>query len=222
MIFPALLVALFFATLNFNHRVLYAPSDYQNEENFLRSLPRATYAEKIHKIEEEIAESGETDKAIIQSTSSGDSASSISYQDVVKRSGQATYLLAEDQIFRKLQNEYSSDIQREVRLGDVRGGYIFDGIVRDKGVTTIIEVRFVRSNFMLVKLRESLRRIQESAKFLPAEQGANFRVLLAIASGEDSPSQDRMAVEIDRFRNEFPFPIEVRFYKIADLEREFA
>lgn len=36
--FPTLLVALFFVTLNFNPKVLYAPSDFKDEENFLRTL----------------------------------------------------------------------------------------------------------------------------------------------------------------------------------------
>ena len=35
MLFPVLLVVLFFITLNFNHRVLYAPSDFANESHFL-------------------------------------------------------------------------------------------------------------------------------------------------------------------------------------------
>ncbi len=35
MIFPIILVILFFLTLNFNHKKLYAPSDYQNDSSFL-------------------------------------------------------------------------------------------------------------------------------------------------------------------------------------------
>lgn len=38
MLFPASLVALFFITLNFNPRVLYAPSDFKDDENFLLAL----------------------------------------------------------------------------------------------------------------------------------------------------------------------------------------
>ncbi len=34
-VFPGALVLLFFATLNFNHRVLYAPSDYRADSSFL-------------------------------------------------------------------------------------------------------------------------------------------------------------------------------------------
>lgn len=38
MLFPVGLVLFFFATLNFNPRVLYAPSDFKDEENFLAAL----------------------------------------------------------------------------------------------------------------------------------------------------------------------------------------
>lgn len=33
-LFPTLLIILFFGTLNFNTKVIYAPSDYKNDENF--------------------------------------------------------------------------------------------------------------------------------------------------------------------------------------------
>jgi hypothetical protein len=36
--FPTLLVVAFFATLNFNPKVLYAPSDFRTDDNFLRVL----------------------------------------------------------------------------------------------------------------------------------------------------------------------------------------
>ena len=35
MLFPTLIVVLFFVTLNFNAKVLYAPADFRNEENYL-------------------------------------------------------------------------------------------------------------------------------------------------------------------------------------------
>ncbi len=38
MLFPALLVSLFFWTLNRNHHVLYAPSDFEDEEHFMKTL----------------------------------------------------------------------------------------------------------------------------------------------------------------------------------------
>ncbi|WP_226571259.1 hypothetical protein [Mangrovibacter yixingensis] len=37
MIFPSLLVLLFFVTLNFNHVALYAPSDYNDDRGFMQA-----------------------------------------------------------------------------------------------------------------------------------------------------------------------------------------
>ena len=45
MLFPVLLVIFFFVTLNFNHRVLYAPSDFRDEQHFLDAM-RGEYAAK--------------------------------------------------------------------------------------------------------------------------------------------------------------------------------
>lgn len=102
------------------------------------------------------------------------------------------------------------------------GRYFFDGIVREKGTTTVIEVKYVRRVFWpVMQLRDTLSRIQESTKLLPKEQTENFRVLLALASDEGSVIQERVVAQIDRFRSEFAFPIEVRFYNLAELEHEF-
>lgn len=49
MLFPAVLVILFFITLNFNAKVLYAPSDFKDEENFLDTLGVSKNLEKIQK-----------------------------------------------------------------------------------------------------------------------------------------------------------------------------
>jgi hypothetical protein len=46
MLFPVLLVLLFFATLNFNPHVLYAPSDFKEEQNFLDALRKGRKLDK--------------------------------------------------------------------------------------------------------------------------------------------------------------------------------
>ena len=109
MVFPILLILLFFLTLNFNHKVLYAPSDYQNEDNFLRSLPRATLAEKVLKIEAEIAEENKSiDQATPTQSTPSKTAESINPagtapQSLIssksRQSTQVTYLLAEEEIW---------------------------------------------------------------------------------------------------------------------------
>jgi hypothetical protein len=40
MVFPLTLVGLFFFTLHKNHRVLYAPSDFRDDQSFLAATPQ--------------------------------------------------------------------------------------------------------------------------------------------------------------------------------------
>lgn len=57
MLFPILIVVLFFATLNFNAKVLYAPSDYRDEDNFLQTMLGAKWiSSNLETIEEKIEE----------------------------------------------------------------------------------------------------------------------------------------------------------------------
>ncbi|ACT96690.1 hypothetical protein [Dyadobacter fermentans] len=43
-LFPTLLIVLFFATLNANPKVIYAPSDFKNEEHFLKTVSGEIYS----------------------------------------------------------------------------------------------------------------------------------------------------------------------------------
>ncbi len=46
--FPFYLLLLFFATLNFNYRSLYAPSDFEKGKHFMKVMDDAGRAEKKH------------------------------------------------------------------------------------------------------------------------------------------------------------------------------
>lgn len=56
MLFPSILVVLFFATLNYNPTALYSPSDYRDENNFVNSVRRATPEEVSKKLHQEVKE----------------------------------------------------------------------------------------------------------------------------------------------------------------------
>ena len=233
MVFPTLLILLFFLTLNFNHKVLYAPSDYKNEDNFFQSLPRATFTEKVQKITAELAE------AIPESTTSPHSEQigsdqavaqpplqakpAISNDTLMRRGTQVTYFLTEELVLRKLAAEFGSEIQREVKLPGSDGEqYILDGIVRHKGVTTVIEVKYFLNDVSIRLVARALTRIQAAVRFLPKEQSSNIRVLFAMVSEQmDDKMKARIESRIERIRRSSPLPIDVRLFSLLDLEREF-
>ncbi len=60
MVFPVLLVGLFFLTLNYNPKVLYAPSDFSDENNFLSLLAgQIQLDQKLSEVSMIVAESKE-------------------------------------------------------------------------------------------------------------------------------------------------------------------
>ena len=59
MLFPFALITLFFMVLNWNHKVLYAPSDFQDEDNFVNILQKSSASEKLEEFEDQQMEFNE-------------------------------------------------------------------------------------------------------------------------------------------------------------------
>ena len=235
MVFPILLISLFFLTLNFNHKVLYAPSDYKNEDNFLHSLQRATYTEKALKLEAEVLEEqAATEQAQTETVSPSEDRSMeltpsklpstpVPTQEFHKTDIRARHMLAEDLIFRKLATEFVHPIQREVRVGAAGDSYIFDGIVFESSTITIVEVKYISRGFVPSSyLYQILFRIQKTVRTFQLSDVPKVRVLLVLVSEEAGPQSnfDKMNARIDRFRSEFSFAIEMRSYNLNELKHE--
>jgi hypothetical protein len=233
-VFPTLLIVFFFVTLNFNHRVLYAPSDYKNEDNFLKSLRRATYGEKAVQVEAELAETTETaDVADVADVAANGTATlPIPSSDTQIRnpgkSAMAIYAKAENLVFKKLGREFKTNIERDVLISaSARRPYIFDGVVREHGQLTVIEVKLVRDHLAMVRrIRENIMRVGEGIMSLPETQRWSLRLLLILVVDGSIGSIDVIAGEVsarltDGFRRDLPFSVEVRSYRLSELENEF-
>lgn len=225
-IFPVLLIVLFFITLNFNHRVLYAPSDFKNEDNFVRSLQKVPFAEKALQDEAERAENEEISSASAElPNSEGSSTPTIvdparsAESPSISRSLQTIYALAEEFIFRNLSQRFTAQIQRDVRVSSLSSSYIFDGIVHENGIITVITVKLLRQA-TLSRLRESLMHIYESATALPQYQRNNFRLILAMVVDAESPRPALIDSQLKQCTADLPFPVEVYFYKLSEIERQ--
>lgn len=219
MIFPLVLVVTFFLTLNFNHKVLYAPSDYKNEDNFLRSLQKASFIEKARKIDAEI-ELMEENQLTENENKEPIKQDALSYKKLIKRSTQATYFLSEELVFAKLSKEFGPSIQREVKPLGVERGYVFDGVISDRSGMKIIEVKFIR-NGLIHRLQDTINRIEGSIANLKNSERCNIGLLLAIVTDQENPINARIEQQLSELKKKASIPIELRFYNLADLEKEF-
>lgn len=227
MLFPAFLVSLFFITLHVKHQVLYAPSDYQNEDNFLKSVTFATDRERSEKIEKEIAEdqtysgSVASTQAPLTTEASG-SVGSPMFSLRKNDGARSEYLLAEDLLMRKLGKEFSSDIRRGLRVSAKNSFEVIDGMVRDRGVTTLIEARLVRKSIGDAQVLGVLTRFADIMSLMPKEQSETARALIAFALDDGAIGYEEISNKVEKFRAQFRFPIDLRFYRFSDLRNEFS
>ncbi|OGT11563.1 MAG: hypothetical protein A3J49_00610 [Gallionellales bacterium RIFCSPHIGHO2_02_FULL_57_16] len=247
-LFPPFLVLLFFATLNFNHRVLYAPSDYKDENNFFKRIGFASRDELNRKIEDdildEVEEQSSQQSGVNAATTDTDEASTQDSASIVKESVadqtpqkvrlvtnkstedvRARYIKAEKLLFEKLSLENTSML-KGVGISDSLGrrNVFFDGLIMDDSKVQAIEfLYFSNGPFNNSRVQSRIRKTLDHAfiafKQIPESQQKLFSLLIAIAT--DGPLD--LGLESGRLRrltSSVPFPVRVQVYKLSDLEKE--
>jgi hypothetical protein len=230
-IFPAYLVGLFFLTLNFNPRVLYAPSDFRDEENYMKIFRPSSTSERLAKINEEFQESGSN--IVFHSGSivtTGDSSPVVKPE--VKSTSQrklfeqmvgdprSLYILAENLIIDRLSAEFRVPVKREVVLNRRSGRYLYDAIIEDKRGPIIVEIKFLARESYARRVREILDLMQQAIAALPDDFRARARLLLAFAHELEPETADRMKQKVEGMFSDFIVPVEVRMYALDALITE--
>lgn len=223
MIFPLLLIVLFFVTLNFNHKVLYAPSDYKNEENFFKSLSNASPSEKAEKLRNEVREiESESTSETKDATPLPLERSAAESATIAQRDIRGRYLLAEELVLNKLSKELGQSVRRDVRFSTPSRNFIFDGVVMNDDKVTAIEVKYFRSaRAISPRFREVFHGILDAAERLPDSVRNHFKLVLAVATDAPGSDHDELVKRLHSLIGITPFPVEVRVFSLEELEKEF-
>ncbi|WP_407559676.1 hypothetical protein [Vibrio parahaemolyticus] len=160
MLFPVILISLFFITLNFNHRVLYAPSDYKNESHFLELFGYSNAGEQLEKIENELAEDGF--KVELNETSNR-----ISRAITAER-------LALQNLTRKLSVQFKPNVKFETPAGRQM---LFDGVAFDGNTVHTLEAKLISSKATISKQRFKAI-LEKSAQVQEQWEGVDARKLV--------------------------------------------
>ncbi len=220
MLFPSILVCVFFLTLNFNHKVLYAPSDYKNEDNFVKSLKTATVKEKKEKLKEELdsIQENEIPKTKVVNDAAPDKDNAIK---IIKRNNRANILLSEELVLEKLSEEYGPYLKREVRPDWGNNNFVYDGIVFKDSSLKIIEIKYFK-NPALNRVTETIRLMKKNMKHF--EKSVNIRnitLLLAIVSETKDDLNEKFHHDVKRIKGKTNIPVEIRYYDLESLEKEY-
>lgn len=215
MAFPTLLILLFFITLNFNYKVLYAPSDFKDEENFLKLFGKPTAEERLLKLNAEI----NLDETHQQTTEPEDAKIDLKYRDVIRRNSASTHYLAEELVITKLSQEFD-EIDKEVMLRSGKSQFLFDAIAKKGKNVFAVEVKYLKDAQTLRNVRSSVVKIQRTLQELPPDIVEPMTVIMAIATDLAGNALQEFTEEIQRIFIGVKFPYEVRVFNLASLEAE--
>ena len=229
MVFPTLLVLLFFLTLNKNPKVLYAPSDFRDESNYMKIFRPSSTTERLVKLENEVQESIDEEPiqevTITKDNGTVETKNAVSSQlDLFERMSsdpRNRYMLAENLIIDRLSAEFRMPAQRELALRKQFGtGYLFDAIFEDKRGPIIVEIKFLPEKSYTRRLRETLKKMEHAVSSLPDIMRRNTRVLLVFAHERPNEEVAMIKKELNEMVRTLSVPIEIRMYNLKELITE--
>lgn len=237
MLFPVFLVGIFFLTLNFNHKVLYAPSDYKNEDNFLKSFGKATTQEKEDKLREEVeeaeeiisSEESEPDNVRPQAENAGSQTDSDGPRQIFvtnfdrHASLLANVSLAEKLAILKLSKDMNLDFRTDVRFETPSNRkIIFDGLAIHKDKIHAVEVKLFRNEHISPSRMEKV--LLESELMASQMKGIDSKeLILHFVAVIDNPEVDveRVKERLTKYVGRYNVNVKLHVITLSDLKNEY-
>lgn len=224
MIFPLTVVILFFITLNFNHKVLYSPSDFKNEDNFLKFFQPASSSDTIEKLQKEVRESEdkpisepEQGLGLLQSDNEKMSHPRQTHSAILSR-----YFLVENLVLNKISGELGQPIKKDILINNLNTKFIFDGIVISDNKVIAIEVKyFPKPNLITNRFKDTFLKILYVAEGLPDSIRSQFSLIIAIVTDKQISDQDQIKEQLFQSVGITPFSVNIRFFSFDELQKEF-
>jgi len=236
MLFPLILIVFFFITLNWNHKVLYAPSDFSDENHFIDILKKPSIQEAITGIEIDLQDSEyekEPTETVDKRQEKSFNVDSIVPDESTKsKRGKDTEILrdltrqrmkeaqmAELLVLSKLETELNSPIQREMMIKSGNNKIIFDGVVQIGSNLTGIEVKYMRKRNSLNTSNwiNFINRFEYLYQSLNDSQKKSFSIILAIVTDDNL---DEIKQITERKLSKLSFPVQIRVYDFDRLRNE--
>jgi len=223
MVFPVFLVTLFFLTLNFNPRVLYAPSDFDDEQNYMDLFRPSSTRERLDKLDTEVSQEAAAEQPVEDAVILPVPPSPTVLDDkeklrlMMNRDAKSRYMLAEGLILDKLSSEFAQTPKSGIVLQNKFGNMMFDAAFEDSSGLVLVEIKLVSAKTPLQIMREILNKIRLSLAALPIDARKSSRFLLAVAHELPTSRIDEVQSELEAFLRNFPIKAEVRMFDLADL-----
>jgi hypothetical protein len=220
MIFPGLLVGLFFLTLNFNHNVLYAPSDFRDESNYFKRFSYVTVEERRDKLKEEVEETRaeaelETTKRLAaphEANTTGDQSSEL---DLISK-----IINFEGRVIAILSQEFGQPITtRAIRTPDGTR-HVFDGVISTPTRDWIVEVKYLPDvSAMLRRAEHAIWDVSNVRSQVEPPFRERLGLILAVVGKfKDAEQKNAVKQRLENVAAAMPFQITLRIFDADDLK----
>ncbi|MDH2421920.1 hypothetical protein [Cobetia amphilecti] len=246
-VFPLLVLAVFYRLVTHHHGKLYAPGDYDKDRSFMRTLSPAEQEQRLtREVQESLGESdwqqggagaeaqvSAADEDSGQAVDDADVAQLLSPQDGVDEKAplsraehldhhrqQMTQL--KDAVLRQMQESStagggSGAMTRHVRVGETDA--CFDALLEGESAPfTFIEVKVLKH---YARAQTVLQSLLYEALLADRSLEANFRLIVVVVLTEDSSqdmTRERLEQEWHQRIRQCPVDIELRFMSPASLK----
>jgi hypothetical protein len=237
MFFPVFLVGTFFMTLNFNHRVLYAPSDYKDEKNFVNPFGKASPEEQDKKLREEVEEIEAEDTAEKESSNESVDPSETGQQTAHERFVTAADIntarhrhlmaditLAEKLAVNKLSRELGLNFKTDVRLDlpDYQVRAVYDALGIDDNEVHAVEVKlFKAKNVDPSRLERVFEQSEMAAQHFGGIDSREFT--LHVFAVMDTPNVEMAMLKhkLNTFAKRYKVKTKIHITTLNDLQNEY-
>jgi len=221
MLFPTLLVGLFFFVLWQKHHVLYAPSDFSDEKNFMRHWVPAPETQEGIEQEDEGADGGLGGLQVRSATSASEGRADerkTNYADFRRKREDA-----QKRVILKLSKKLGLSFATEVALGREIGTR-YDGVASAPSGPVMVAVNLLRSMTSgPMSLRRELDRAASLSYRLPAAEMRNAKLILAYVFETEEQFADaeglRSRMRETRDAANLPIVVELEFYTLESLQK---
>lgn len=218
MLFPSLLVVLFFIVLWNRHHVLYAPSDFKEDDSFVKILPASQKDLEVKK--------GQLSKDLSAELPNGGGAAAS--EDLASLEALASqpkrmpseFAEVESRLVHNIGTTRGLEFFRDVKLGP-GSNLVFDAVAQQNAGLVILEVEYSRfGNFKAQKLEALANRLVALSKLLAGQELAKSQFILALVTdGLDELRIARLRKQVEEKITELalPYSTTVENYKYSDV-----
>ncbi len=216
-LFPVLVLGVFYLLVTRHHRKLYAPSDYKDEKLFVTPLDTGVVKDRV---EEEVLEVIASEQLSVSEPGMKTNISQ-STTDQIKTS----YLEAEKLAFMALQKDLGYTIRQKVSIKASRYDHGFDGIAEVGKTLHFFEVKYFQKPVFKAEFIEAALHRVASVAFSPFvwDSGKYDNIIFHLVVVFDFPSEQFPEFERrlrSRIREEL-FEVQYHFYDLATLKERF-